>query len=181
MDATIPSLPACMPRAAPRRLAVCNPAAAGMCQPGTANAMLAPALPKSKSCVATPALLTPPEITQHAAGRVSPGNPTQPRLFLDLFAGPNTPVTKAMESLGADTFQPQDVLFAQSMDILDDMYFEDLMTLAWSGLVGAAWAGTECKEFSRLKLHPRPRTHPNARAPMGYSRHGLGQVPSPPK
>lgn len=91
--------------------------------------MLAPALPKSKSCAATPALLTPQEITQHAAGRVSPGNPTQPRLFLGLFAGPNTPVTKAMESLGADTFQPQDVLFAQGMDILDDMYFEDLMTL----------------------------------------------------
>ena len=77
-----------------------------------------------------------------------------PKLFLDLFAGANAPLTKAMHAAGADYFQPFDLDRDPTCNILDDSAFTILMRLAWSGLIGAIWSAPPCKEYSRLKLRP---------------------------
>ena len=78
----------------------------------------------------------------------------RPKLFLDLFAGVNAPLTKAMHAAGADYFQPFDLDRDPTCNILDDSVFTILMRLAWSGLIGAIWSAPPCKEYSRLKLRP---------------------------
>ena len=78
----------------------------------------------------------------------------RPRLFLDLFAGVNAPLTQAMHRLGVDYFEPSDLDRDPKYNILDDSVFNILMRAAWSGLIGVVWAAPPCKEFSRLKLCP---------------------------
>ena len=80
-----------------------------------------------------------------------------PRLFLDLFAGVNAPLTAAMHAQGSDYFQPFDLGRDPKCNILDDSVFAILLRVAWSGLVGAVWSAPPCKEYSRLKLRPRAK------------------------
>ena len=83
---------------------------------------------------------------------------TPPRLFLDLFAGINAPLTTAMEALHVDCMQPFDLDADTACNILDDAQYRLLLRIASSGILGALWSAPPCKEFSRLKLRkPGPK------------------------
>ena len=91
--------------------------------------------------------------TPVAAQQIKKPKNQQLRLFLDLFAGVNAPLTKAMHAQGSDYFQPFDLERDPKCNMLDDSVFAILLRMAWSGLVGAVWS-PPCKEYSRLKLRP---------------------------
>ena len=74
------------------------------------------------------------------------------RFFLDLCSGAEAPVTKAMRALGADCFEPLDIIHGDHCDLLNDECFDRLLELSASGLIGAALAAPPCGDFSMLKL-----------------------------
>ena len=81
-----------------------------------------------------------------------------PRLFLELFAGVQSPLSNAVLELGLDCFGPFDFALHETHDILDDRVFQVMLRLAYSGFIGIAWGAPPCKEFSRLKLkRPGPK------------------------
>ena len=79
---------------------------------------------------------------------------TQPRFFLDIFAGVHAPVSRAAADQGLDRFQPMDITSHSSHDILLDPVFEALLKLCWSGCIGLIMGAPPCKEYSRLKMKP---------------------------
>ena len=76
------------------------------------------------------------------------------RFFLDLCSGAEAPVTKAMRALGADCFEPLDIIHGKHCDLLSDDCFDRLLGLSASGLIGAALAAPPCGDFSMLKMRP---------------------------
>ena len=76
------------------------------------------------------------------------------RFFLDLCSGAEAPVTKAMRALGADCFEPLDIIHGAHCDLLSDDCFDRLLGLSASGLIGAALAAPPCGDFSMLKMRP---------------------------
>ena len=52
-----------------------------------------------------------------------------------MFAGRLRPVTSAAISLGLDCFEPFDLDGDTAHDILDNVVFEALLRLCWSGIV----------------------------------------------
>ena len=73
--------------------------------------------------------------TPVAAQQTNKSKNQRPRLFLDLFAGVNAPLTKAMRAKGTDYFQPFGLDRDFKCNILDDSVFAILLRMAWSGLV----------------------------------------------
>ena len=92
------------------------------------------------------------------AAIIAPG----PNLFLDICSGPSAPLSTALDHMGHATLAV-DLLISPAMDLLNDMYFENLLRLCASGLVAYCGASPPCSEFSLLKLRtpgPTPvRTH----------------------
>ena len=86
----------------------------------------------------------------------------QPRLFLHLFAGVHSPLSKATHALQCDYFTPFDLARHPSHDILDDRVMHLLQRLAFSGLVGVIWSAPPCKEFSEAAT---PRAQASSHAP----------------
>ncbi|CAE7316944.1 unnamed protein product, partial [Symbiodinium microadriaticum] len=78
------------------------------------------------------------------------------RFFLDLCSGAEAPVTKAMRALGADCFEPLDIIHGAHCDLLSDDCFDRLLGLSASGLIGAALAAPPCGDFSSSMLKMRP-------------------------
>ena len=63
-------------------------------------------------------------------------------------------MASAAISLGLDCFEPFDLDGDTARDILDDVVFEALLRLCWSGIVALIMLAPPCKEYSRLKLRP---------------------------
>ena len=70
----------------------------------------------------------------------APSGVTHQRFFLDLFAGHSAPLTVAAKAANLDHFDPFDIEFNHLCNILDDTQFENLPTVAHSGLIGAIWS-----------------------------------------
>ena len=75
------------------------------------------------------------------------------RIFLDLCSGAGFPVTAAVMRHECLCF-PVDKLIQTDMDLLDNSFFEPLLRICSSGIVGYAAASPNCGEYSRLKLLP---------------------------
>jgi hypothetical protein len=73
------------------------------------------------------------------------------RIFLDICAGSGYPLTSAMLGHGCKCF-PVDKLIDAKMDLLDNTFFEPLLRICASGIVGYGAAAPNCGEYSRLKL-----------------------------
>ena len=75
------------------------------------------------------------------------------RIFLDICAGAGYPLTSAMLNRGCKCF-PVDKLIDAKMDLLNNNFYEPLLRICASGLVGYGAAAPNCGEYSRLKLQP---------------------------
>ena len=82
------------------------------------------------------ALAVPQQLRQASV----PSTAYKPRLFLDIAAGKNCPLSKALHALGGDFFAPFDFALRSAHDILDDRVMRLLTKLRFSGLVGMAWS-----------------------------------------
>ena len=93
-------------------------------------------------------------------------------MLVDLFCGASAPVSSAAAALGLCRLEPLDLLHGSGFDLLNDSSFDELCTLAASGLVGAACAAPPCSSFSRARLRPGgPRPVRTPQYPTG--------IPSP--
>ena len=63
---------------------------------------------------------------------------------------------------------PVDKLIDAKMDLLDNNFFEPLLRICASGLVGYGAAAPNCGEYSRLKL--QPGGPPALRTPQFFGR-----------
>ena len=77
------------------------------------------------------------------------------RIFLDICSGAEKPLSSAVQELGFPTLAV-DILLDSSMDILDNTFFEQLLFICGSGVVGYCAASPCCSEYSRLKLFGGP-------------------------
>ena len=75
------------------------------------------------------------------------------RIFLDLCSGAGYPLSKAMLQHQCVCF-PVDILINDSMDLLDNAFFEPLLRICASGIVAYGAGAPNCGEYSRLKLKP---------------------------
>lgn len=75
------------------------------------------------------------------------------KIFLDVCSGFGHPLTAAIRDLQLPALAI-DILLDSSMDLLDDCFFEQLLRLCGSGVVGYAAASPSCGEYSLLKLKP---------------------------
>ena len=73
------------------------------------------------------------------------------RFFLDICSGVSRPLSMAVLSRGKPVLS-FDILLDESMDLLTDAAFEDLMRLSASGQVAYGAASPACCHYSRLKL-----------------------------
>ena len=102
------------------------------------------------------------------------------RIFLDICSGVTRPLSKAVLRLGGDVFS-FDILFHESMDLLRDDIYEQLLRICSSGQVGYGSASPACAQGSRLKLLPGPgpkalRTPEALQGVSGLSSYELQQV-----
>ena len=74
-----------------------------------------------------------------------------PHLFLDVCSGAHAPLSAALSGFDRAVL-PIDILVSPEMDLLNDLFFEDLLRLCASGLVAYCGASPPCSEFSLLKL-----------------------------
>ena len=77
------------------------------------------------------------------------------RLFVDICSGATRPLSKAVLALGCDVLS-FDILLDESMDLLCDDSYEQLLRICSSGQVGYGSASPACCHCSRLKLRPGP-------------------------
>ena len=77
------------------------------------------------------------------------------RIFLDICSGTTRPLSVAALALGCDVLS-FDILLDESMDLLRDDSYEQLLRLCSSGQVGYGSASPACCHYSRLKLRPGP-------------------------
>ena len=102
------------------------------------------------------------------------------RIFLDICSGVTRPLSKAVLHLGGDVFS-FDILLHESMDLLRDDVYEQLLRICSSGQVGYGSASPACAHYSRLKLLPGPgpkalRTPEALQGVSGLSSYELQQV-----
>ena len=79
---------------------------------------------------------------------------SQPRFFLDLFAGAAHPVSSAVAAISGDRFEAVDLIHGPQFDLLNDDTFALLCAMADHGVIGAAMAAPICGEHTILKLRP---------------------------
>ena len=77
------------------------------------------------------------------------------RIFLDICSGATRPLSTAVLDLVCDVLS-FDILLDQSMDLLRDDSYEQLLPICSSGQVGYGSASPACCHYSRLKLLPGP-------------------------
>ena len=75
------------------------------------------------------------------------------RIFLDLCSGAGYPLSKALLQHQCLCF-PVDILIDDSMDLLNNAFFEPLLRICASGIVAYGAGAPNCGEYSRLKLKP---------------------------
>ena len=105
------------------------------------------------------------------------------RIFLDICSGDSgvtRPLSKALLALGGDVLS-FDILLHDSMDLLRDDTFEQLLRICSSGQVGYGSASPACAHYSRLKLLPGPgpkalRTPEALQGVAGLNSYELQQV-----
>ena len=102
------------------------------------------------------------------------------RIFLDICSGVTSPLSKAILELGGDVLS-FDILLHESMDLLRDDMYEQLLRICSSGQVGYGSASPACAHYSRLKLLPGPgpkalRTPEALQGVDGLSSYELQQV-----
>ncbi len=102
------------------------------------------------------------------------------RIFLDICSGVTRPLSKAIMQLGGDVLS-FDILLHDSMDLLHDDSYEQLLRLCSSGQVGYGSASPACAHYSRLKLLPGPgpkalRTPEALQGVSGLNSYELQQV-----
>ena len=78
--------------------------------------------------------------------------PKKQRMFLELFSGPNHPLSSHIRSLGVEVLKPFDILLDPSLDILDDQCYYTILRVVASRQVGSVVAAPPCTEYSLLKL-----------------------------
>lgn len=88
------------------------------------------------------------------------------RIFLDLCSGAGYPLSKATLQHQCMCF-PVDILIDDSMDLLNNAFFEPLLRICSSGLIAYGAGAPNCGEYSRLKL--RPGGPPALRTPENLS------------
>ena len=88
-------------------------------------------------------------------------------MFLDVCSGAQAPLSEAL--LGFDrAVLPIDILVSPEMDLLNDLFFEELLRLCASGLVAYCGTSPPCSEFSLLKLRsPGPKPIRTYEFPLG--------------
>ena len=77
----------------------------------------------------------------------------QSRLFLDLCSGSSAPLSSALSAQGVCCL-PLDVLIDQGQNLLADSFYEDVLRLAFSGIVAYGHASPPCCEYTLLKQMP---------------------------
>ena len=102
------------------------------------------------------------------------------RIFLDICSGATRPLSAAALALGCDVLS-FDSLLDQSMDLLRDDSYEQLLRICSSGQVGYGSASPACCHYSRLKLRPGPgpkalRTPEALQGVPGLNSHDLQKV-----
>ena len=75
------------------------------------------------------------------------------KIFLDICSGVDAPLSSAVSKLGFPALSI-DLLVDSRMDLLDDSFYEQLLRLCGSGVVGYSAASPSCTEYSLLKLRP---------------------------
>ena len=101
------------------------------------------------------------------------------RIFLDICSGVTKPLSTAVLDLGGDVLSF--VLLHESMDLLHDATYEQLLRICSSGQVGYGSASPACAHYSRLKLLPGPgakalRTPEALQGVAGLTSYELQQV-----
>ena len=77
------------------------------------------------------------------------------KVFVDIFAGSRSPLTKAMLGLRIASLEPLDLHIRQSGqpgDLLDDGVFDFLLRLAWAGVIALSHLAPPCSSHSILRL-----------------------------
>ena len=102
------------------------------------------------------------------------------RIFLDICSGATRPLSTAVLDLGRDVLSFV-ILLDQSMDLLRDDSYEQLLRICSSGQVGYGSASPACCHYSRLKLLPGPgpkalRTPEALQGFPGHNSHDLQKV-----
>ena len=121
-------------------------------QPAT-NTLLSH-LPTSPALPSTPSESSlPPRIHNFSQELLTPWSTQGTKIFLDICSGSERPLSRAIQHLGLPSLAI-DILIDQRMDILDDFFYEQLLRLCGSGVVGYAGASPSCTEYSLLKLRP---------------------------
>ena len=77
------------------------------------------------------------------------------RIFLDICSGSERPLSAAVLAMGGSVLSI-DLLLDNSMNLLCNTFYEQLLHLCGSGIVGYAAASPSCAEYSRLKLRGDP-------------------------
>ena len=95
----------------------------------------------------------PPRIHNFRQELLTPWSTQGTKIFLDICSGSERPLSRAIQQLGLPNLAI-DILIDQRMDILDDFFYEQLLRLCGSGVVGYAGASPSCTEYSLLKLRP---------------------------
>ena len=81
------------------------------------------------------------------------------RLFLDICAGATRPLSQAALQAGMHVLSV-DPLCAGQLDLFNDLHYEQLLRLSFSGAVWFACASPPCGDFCSLKLRPGPGPKP---------------------
>ncbi len=98
------------------------------------------------------------------------------RIFLDICSGVTKSLSTAVLDLGGDVLS-FDVLLHESMDLLHDATYEQLLRICSSGQVGYGSASPACAHYSRLKLFTWSRTQSLAACVLLMHFKGLQDLP----
>ena len=107
--------------------------------------------PEQMHSMSTTQILAAP--SNPAVDLLSPWSCCAAKIFLDLCSGVDHPLSSAVRDLGCPALAI-DILVDNRMDLLYDPFFEHLLRLCGSGVIGYAAASPSCTEYSLLKLRP---------------------------
>ena len=96
---------------------------------------------------------TQKEVPGPASAPCFPAHTGSPGFFLDICCGANAPLSESLRKSGVQCVCV-DALGSEPLDLLNDKTYDNLLRLAFSGIVRMAHAAPPCKEYSRLKLRP---------------------------